>query len=308
MNAIVPIELVNAELQRNLTAARADNTRRVYDHAWDRFAAFAAARDASPMPADPLLVGQYLSMIGNECCPSTVRTHAAAIAARHRDTGRESPCKHVGVKRAIEGHSRRRGRGEKQARPIDAEAFVNIREAALRARVGRGGSLETEEQAQARGNLDIALVAVMRDAMLRRAEAAALTWNAIEIQSDCSGRLTIERSKTDQLGEGSVAYLSPTTMETLSQIPKKGESVFRLSASQICRRIAAAAKAAGLGFGFSGHSPRVGMAIDLARVGTDLTSLMNAGRWRSPRMPARYTRNEVAGRNAVARLYQGERE
>ena len=260
------------------------------------------------MPADPLLVGQYLSMIGNECCPSTVRTHAAAIAARHRDTGQESPCKHPGVKRAIEGHSRRRGRGEKQARPIDAEAFVNIREAALRARVGRGGSLETEEQAQARGNLDIALVAVMRDAMLRRAEAAALTWNAIEIQSDCSGRLTIERSKTDQSGEGAVAYLSPATMESLSRIPKKGERVFGLSASQICRRIQAAAKAAGLGAGFSGHSCRVGMAIDLTRAGTDMTSLMVAGRWRSPRMPARYTRNEVAGRNAVARLYQKEED
>ena len=145
----------------------------------------------------------------------------------------------------------------------------------------------------------------MRDAMLRRAEAAAIRWSDIEQTSDGSGRLNIERSKTDQTGEGSTAYLSPATIDALSQIPRKGESVFGLSASQICRRIQAAAEAAGLGSGFSGHSCRVGMAIDLARAGTDMTSLMNAGRWRSPRMPARYTRNEVAGRNAVARLYQG---
>ena len=84
--------------------------------------------------------------------------------------------------------------------------------------------------------------------------------------------------------------------------------MFDLSASQICRRIQAAAKAAGLGSGFSGHSPRVGMAIDLARAGTDMTSLMVAGRWQSPRMPARYTRNEAAGQGAVARLYQGATE
>ena len=308
MNAIIQIEEVNAELQRNLTAARADNTRRVYDQAWQRFAAFAAAHDAEPMPADPLLVGQYLSMIGNDCCPSTVRIHAAAIAARHRDAGRDSPCKHVGVKRIIEGHSRRRGRAEKQAKPLDAPAYQKLCEAALRPRRGRGGGIESREASHARGALDVALISVMRDAMLRRAEAAALNWSSIEIQSDCSGRLYIDRSKTDQSGEGSIAYLSPATMDALSRIPRNGEtdSVFGLSASQICRRIQAAAAAAGLGEGFSGHSPRVGMAIDLTRAGTDLTSLMNAGRWQSPRMPARYVRGETAGHNAVARLYKGE--
>ena len=304
MNAIAPLAEINAELKRNLTAARADNTRRVYDQAWNRFAVFASAREARAMPADPLLVGQYLSMIGNECCPSTVRIHSAAISARHRDAGRETPCKHVGVKRIIEGHSRRRGRAERQAKPLDASAYQQICEAATRPRRGRGGGIESREASHARGVLDVALVSVMRDAMLRRAEAAAIRWRDIEQTSDDSGRLTIERSKTDQTGEGTVAYLSPATMEALSRIPREGESVFRLSASQICRRIQAAAKAAGLGSGFSGHSCRVGMAIDLARAGTDLTSLMVAGRWQSPRMPARYTRNELAGRNAVARFYQ----
>ncbi len=34
---------------------------------------------------------------------------------------------------------------------------------------------------------------------------------------------------------------------------------------------------------------------------------MQAGRWKSERMPALYTRNEAAGRGAVARYYrQGE--
>ena len=245
-------------------------------------------------------------MIGDGCCPSTVRIHAAAISARHRDAGRETPCQHVGVKRIIEGHSRRRGHAERQAKPLDASAYRKLCEAAPRPRRGRGGGIESRETSHARGALDVALVSVMRDAMLRRAEAAQLNWSSIEIQSDCSGRLTIERSKTDQTGEGSIAYLSPTTVDALSRIPRKCDTdlVFGLSASQICRRIQAAAKAAGLGSGFSGHSCRVGMAIDLARAGTDMTSLMVAGRWQSPRMPAKYTRNEVAGRNAVARLYQ----
>ena len=45
------------------------------------------------------------------------------------------------------------------------------------------------------------------------------------------------------------------------------------------------------------------MARDLARAGIELPSLMNAGRWRSPNMPALYTRNETAGKGAVAQFY-----
>ena len=56
---------------------------------------------------------------------------------------------------------------------------------------------------------------------------------------------------------------------------------------------------------FTGHSGRVGMAQDLARSGVELPELMTAGRWKSSRMPARYTERQAAGRGAVARYYQG---
>ena len=65
--------------------------------------------------------------------------------------------------------------------------------------------------------------------------------------------------------------------------------VFGLSPRQIGRRVQVAARAAGLGEGFTGHSGRVGMAQDLARSGVELPALMTAGRWKSSRMPARYT-------------------
>ena len=67
-----------------------------------------------------------------------------------------------------------------------------------------------------------------------------------------------------------------------------------------------AARAAGLGEGFPGHSGRVGMVQDLARTGVELPALMTAGtgRWKSSRMPARYTERQAAERGAVARYYQ----
>ena len=82
------------------------------------------------------------------------------------------------------------------------------------------------------------------------------------------------------------------------------ERIFGLSPSQINRRLKAAARAAGLRGSFSGHSCRVGMAVDLAGEGTELPALMTAGRWRSTEMPASYARNELAGRGAVARYYR----
>ena len=66
----------------------------------------------------------------------------------------------------------------------------------------------------------------------------------------------------------------------------------------------AAAKAAGLGEGFTGHSGRVGMAQDLAATGVELSALMTAGRWKSSTMPARYTECQAADRGAVARYCQ----
>ena len=83
------------------------------------------------------------------------------------------------------------------------------------------------------------------------------------------------------------------------------EHVFGLSASPIGRRVNATAEAVGLGDGFTGHSGRVGMAQDLAAAGVELPTLMTAGRWKSSKMPARYTERQAAGRGAVARYYQG---
>ena len=147
----------------------------------------------------------------------------------------------------------------------------------------------------------------MRDGMLRRSEAAAATWADIEAAPDGSGRLTVHRSKTDQDGEGATLYLSRRTMTALATIRQDAPDearVFGLSGSQIARRIQAAAAAAGLEGRFSGHSCRVGMARDLAATGCQLPALMQAGRWKKPEMPAVYTRNESAGRGAVARYYQ----
>ena len=163
-----------------------------------------------------------------------------------------------------------------------------------------------------RAAVDLALLEVMRDGLLRGSEASALRWGDLEFHADGSGRLHVLRSKTDQTAEGIVLYLGPAAVDALLAIrPNEavidpGASVFGLSSRQISRRIKAATKMAGLGDGFSGHSPRVGMAQDLSAAGAELPELMTAGRWDSPMMPAKYTEAQAAGRGAVARYHRGD--
>ncbi|MBL6459536.1 tyrosine-type recombinase/integrase [Belnapia sp. T6] len=71
--------------------------------------------------------------------------------------------------------------------------------------------------------------------------------------------------------------------------------------SRILKRLA---KRAGLNpTAISGHSARVGMAQDLVAGGADLVAVMQAGRWKSPTMPARYAERLLANRGAVAGYY-----
>jgi len=230
---------------------------------------------------------------------STIRLAVAAIVDTHRRVGLESP-QTAGVTETLRGLSRQLGVSQKQARPLDADALAAIRATALNPRSSRGGSLETVETALRRGRLDIALASVMSDAGLRISEAAALRWLDVLDAEGGAGLIYIERSKTDQAGEGAYVVVTPETLTALKQLREDAgdcsddDPVFGLSMSQICRRLDSMARAAGLGEGYSGHSGRVGLAIRMTRRGAPLQAVQTHGRWKSPSMPARYTRSEKA--------------
>ena len=151
-----------------------------------------------------------------------------------------------------------------------------------------------------RGRLDIALASVMSDAGLRISEAAALRWRDVTDAEDGAGLVYIERSKTDQTGEGAYVVITPDTLIALKLFRQDTEAwmeddpVFGLSMSQISRRVDSMARTAGLGEGYSGDSGRVGLALRMTRRGAPLQAVQTHGRWKSPSMPARYTRSEKA--------------
>ena len=303
----------NRRIAQALHHSRSPNTRAAYAHAWRRFAAWTQGRGAPPLPAAPERVAAYLTGLADvhRLSVATIRLHRFAIGAAHRSAGLDDPTAHEGVRRVLAGLARANARPQRQARGLTAGALAAIRATARipRRSQGRAGRLETSGVADRRGLVDIALASTLRDGLLRRSEAAALRWGDVELLADGSGRLHLRQSKGDQEGLGTVLYLGPDAVRDLRAIrPDEGlidaqAPVFGLSASQVGRRLRAAAQAAGLGDGFTAHSGRVGMAQDLAATGAELPELMTAGRWRTSAMVARYTAAQTAGRGAVARYY-----
>ena len=293
-------------IQAATESAQAPATRRTYASLWRNFASWCQERRYESLPAAPVAVAAYLAERAETVKPATVRLAAAAIGAQHRQHSLPNPVDTDGVKVVLAGLARQGQAGaQRQAKGISREALAAIKATACRPRVGRGGRIETREQARERGQVDITLCCLMFDGMLRRSEAAALRWEDISREADGSGRLLVRRSKTDPEGEGKVLWISPETMDALDAIRRESDSdlVFGLSGQQISRRIAAACETAGLGKGYTGHSLRVGAAQALAGANISLAAIMENGRWQSSKMPARYTRNAAASQSAMAKLY-----
>ena len=302
-----------------LAGAYAPNTRTAYRSQLRAWVSWCAQRGLSPAGADPDSLVTYIReraegvVIGDRqhrpAKPNSLNVACAAISKAYEVAELPDITKHPRVREALRSHRYRMARAGirvKQAEALTAENMAAIRATALLPRRGRGG-METGEQARRRGLVDIALVGLMRDCMLRRSEAADVRWNHITSYVDGTGRLLVRVSKTDQEGEGALLFVSRQTMRDLAALRPDGagdQPVFRLHPRSIGRRIAAAARAAGEVGAYSGHSARVGMARDLARAGEELPALMTAGRWKGPEMVARYIAHERAERGAVARYHR----
>ncbi|MCY4572916.1 MAG: tyrosine-type recombinase/integrase [Gemmatimonadetes bacterium] len=296
------------QLSETMHTRKRPKTRSAYEGAWRRFRRWCAARDFET--DDPFVVGLYL--IGRyEAGLSLATLSMDRNAIRyHHDMGiQPSPTEHVIVKNVLaglRGRAREDGRPQpRQARGITAERFRRIRETAHKPRK-QGSGLESEERARRRAALEVALIAVMRDAMLRRGEAVALRWSDVAFRPDGTAWVVVRESKTS--AEPAVQHIRKGAADAVRLImpedPDPRARVFGYTTpASVTKRIKRACAAAGLGEkGYSGHSPRVGMAQDLAANGAALPAVMVAGRWQSPEMPARYARKLRADRSAVAAL------
>lgn len=189
------------------------------------------------------------------------------------------------------------------------------------------------------GLRDEALLRVAYDSAARRSELVAIQIEHIDgPDATGAGTLFVPRSKTDQLGEGAYAYLSPATMRAIARWRsaariERGPLFRRVevhfdgsvavvgsdalhpgSISLIYRRLIRAAHAKKLlgAMGeaelerwlkaVSSHSIRVGVAQDNFAADESLPAIMQAYRWRDPKTVLRYGARLAAKSGASARM------
>ena len=293
-----------ADYARQADGAFAANTARAIKADTAIFSAWCADQGQAALPAPPDAVASFIDAMATEKKPATVRRYVASIGHLHRAAELADPTKANPVKLALKRLGRQHGSRQQQAAPFGEMAVERVLATTADTLIDRR---------------DLALLMVSRDMLARRSEVVALQVGDVQFADDGSATVLISRSKTDTAGEGAVLWLSPrTTAAVRAWMDGAGitdGALFRsvlkgsvvggpLDAGDVARVFKKLAERAGIDASLiSGHSARVGMAQDLVAHGAELAAVMQAGRWKSPTMPARYAERLSAGRGAVAQYY-----
>lgn len=284
--------------------AFAINTQRAWMTDWRIFSRYCYRLRLTALPATPTTVARFIRFrrkSGRR--PATLRRYLASIAKVHIAAGCENPCRHPEVEQAIRAATRQLGRAQKQARGL------------VWSEISRYLSIPPQTLRDVR---DRALVVVAYDTMCRSEELVALDVGSIDY---IRGTAHIRRSKTDPEGEGAYCYLSPLARGLLHDWVRlagiKEGALFRkvIGHHEVGERLRPAAvgeifRRVGRHIRLplkdvqrlTGHSARVGAAQDQLAANIDIASIMQSGRWKDPRMVARYGAQLTAERSGMARL------
>lgn len=302
-------------IQQRLAALRGDaktilseRTRRTYQSHWDDFARWCEANGRDALPADSVtVVGYLLDRFEAGKAMATIKTARHSIASRHNLAGLGNPTDSADVRdtiRLLGRKASRAGRGvQKQAPGIRLE-HIAIYEATARpsqAEISDGAEWTDRQERDYR--LTLAMLFTMHNALLRRAEAAALTWNDVKPLTNGQARLIVRQSKTTD--QPHTRLLTRKAVAYLEAIRPKGwkpeDRVFGMKSGRgIADRIVRTMS--GIRPGCTGHSLRVGGAQDMTIRGASLQQVKEAGGWKCLTMPAHYAkavRPEVGGVNLL---------
>lgn len=308
-----------------VAGARAPNTLRALRADLALWSRWCRADRRLPLPARAADVAAFVDAHAVARAPATLRRYVASIAALHRAAGVADPTKAEEVRLALTAAGRAwtdaRVAANRPTRQRQAAGLTEKAVAHILASYGPDGPARLIDKR------DVAILLVARDLLARRSELVEVRVEDVRVADDAGATVTIRRSKTDQLGEGTTAYVGPEAYDALrawldAAAIASGPAFRSVSAhgrvggaalhphkvTAVLKKLAsrAAPQLRRLGVDpadVSGHSGRVGMAQDLVGAGLELPAIMQAGRWRTSAMVARYAERLLAERGAVAQYH-----
>lgn len=273
--------------------AFADNTLRAYRADFKVFSAWCADNEIDPLSASVTDIANFVTTPAEHRTTVTIRRRIASISTLLKLNSYPDPTGSPEVILAPKRIHRQKGRAKKQAQPLTKDILEQLVEVT-------GDDLV--------GMRDRVLLMLGYETMRRRSELCNFRFEDIEYLTREKVGIWLRFSKTDQFGEGKFIPISPAlaavieswrvTLKVndgyiLRKVTKTGRIQAHMRPSSINLRLKVLQRTAKLNHvaELSGHSFRVGGAIDLLEAGESLEKIMLRGGWKSESTALRYLRN-----------------
>ena len=271
------------EIFEKFDGAFAENTIRAYRSDFEQYSKWCETKNISPIPATADNLAMYVDELSHTCKSATIRRKVNSLGTIFTLSKNPDPSKDPEVILALKRMHRRIGRHQKQAPPLTRHHLKQ---------------LLANCTSDLRGLRNKVLLHLGYETMRRRSELCAFRFEDLDTRHKFNPLLHLRKSKVDQEAVGRVI---PISLELANLIERwraeiDAESVFILrsmdrhgnvswslspgSIPLILRSLTNSerdnAKEA-----MTGHSFRVGAALDLLNQGMSLEQIMVRGGWRS---------------------------
>ena len=281
------------ELFSRFDGAFSENTLRAYRSDFKQYEAWCAKKRQPSLPATADRIAEYVDFMAARNKSATIRRRINSLGTIFKLSKHPDPTKKPEVVLALKRMHRKIGRQQKQATPLTKHILDQMLE---------------QCDDDTRGLRDQVLLRLGYETMRRRSEICSFIFGDVTDIPRRGPAIRLVRSKTDQEGASKLIPISKDLIDLilrwqthaklegaiLRSVDRHGNIGPQLNSGSVCiilNRLLAKTSVADHGARFSGHSFRVGAAIDLVESGASLEKIMLRGGWRSTDSEMNYLRS-----------------
>ena len=284
------------ELFAKFEGAFAENTVRGYRHDFEQFSKWCANEGIHPLPAPAISIAGHIDALSETHKAASIRRRINALSTIYRLGRLEDTTKDPDVILALKRMHRKLGRAQKQAKPLTKLYLYKMIEA---------------QDNSPRGLRNKILLLMGYETMRRRAELVGFEFEDVTCLLNGKPALRLRFSKADQYGEGRLIEISAELNElikdwqalvgeegkilrSIDKYENIGKKLEPSAISYILRQIQTniTHPSNKNPRQWTGHSFRVGAAVDLVESGYTIEQVMRKGDWRSAQAGLRYVMAE----------------
>ena len=273
--------------------AFAENTIRAYRSDFIQYQIWCHENGVEPIPATADTMAMYVDYLSENNKSATIRRRINSLGTVIKLSNNYDPTKQPEVVLALKRMHRKIGRAQQQATPLTMPLL---------------NQLLSNCDNSLRGLRNQVLLRLGYETMRRRSELCAFKFEDICKRANGKPAIRLNFSKTDQFGTGKILPISQELFDLLekwrSMISDEGNilrsinrhghfgnNLHPASISTILKALQKDLKTDSDEQPLSGHSFRVGAALDLLEQGEPLEKIMLRGGWQSDSTAIKYVRN-----------------